>query len=56
MARRIVDGTPACPETPQHRSHGDGVINTVYIERLKATCRAHLAALTRRELALCGAH
>jgi transposase-like protein len=30
--RRIVDGTPARVETLRHRSQGDGVINTAYIE------------------------
>src|SRR5256712_8955211 len=32
--RRIVDGTPARVETLRRRSHGAGVINTAYIERL----------------------
>jgi transposase-like protein/IS1 family transposase len=52
IERRIVDGTPARVETLRHRSHGDGVINTAYIERLNATFRERLAALTRRERAL----
>jgi len=30
--RRLVDGTPARVETLRRRSHGDGVINTAYIE------------------------
>jgi hypothetical protein len=30
--RRIVDGTPARVETLRRRSHGDGVINTAFIE------------------------
>src|SRR5262245_66388203 len=30
--RRIVEGTPARVETLRRRSHGDGVINTAYIE------------------------
>ena len=46
--RRIVDGTPARVETLRRRSKGDGVINTAYIERLNATFRERLAALTRR--------
>ena len=50
--RRIVDGTPARVETLRRRSHGDGVINTAYIERLNATFRERLAALTRRSRAL----
>ena len=48
----MVDGTPARVEMLRHRSHGDGVINTAYIERLNATFRARLAALTRRGRAL----
>ena len=44
--RRIVDGTPARVETLRRRSQGDGVINTAYIERLNATFRERLAALT----------
>jgi transposase-like protein/IS1 family transposase len=50
--RRIIDGTPARVETLRRRSQGDGVINTAYIERLNATFRARLAALTRRGRAL----
>jgi transposase-like protein len=50
--RRIVDGTPARVETLRRRAQGDGVINTAYIERLNATFRARLAALTRRGRAL----
>jgi transposase-like protein/IS1 family transposase len=52
IERRIVDGTPARVETLRHRSHGDGVINTAYVERLNATFRERLAALTRRGRAL----
>jgi IS1 family transposase len=52
IERRIVDGTPARVETLRYRSHGDGVINTAYIERLNATFRERLAALTRRGRAL----
>jgi transposase-like protein/IS1 family transposase len=52
VERRMVDGTPARVETLRRRSHGDGVINTADIERLNATCRARLAALTRRGRAL----
>ena len=52
VERRIVDGTPARVETLRRRSHGDGVINTAYIERLNATFRERLASLTRRSRAL----
>jgi transposase-like protein/IS1 family transposase len=48
VERRIVEGTPARVETLRRRSHGDGVINTADIERLNATFRERLAALTRR--------
>ena len=50
--RRLVDGTPARVETLRRRSQGDGVINTVYIERLNATFRERLAPLARRCRAL----
>src|SRR5438876_1696423 len=50
--RRIGDGTPARVETLRRRSHGDGVINTAYIERLNATFRERLAPLARRCRAL----
>jgi len=50
--RRLVDGTPARVETLRRRSPGDGVIKTASIARLHATCRARLAALTRRGRAL----
>ena len=50
--RRLVDGTPARVETLRRRSHGDGVINTAYIERLNATFRERLAPLARRCRAL----
>jgi transposase-like protein len=52
VERRIVDGTPARVETLRRRSQGNGVINTAYIERLNATFRARLGALTRRSRAL----
>jgi transposase-like protein/IS1 family transposase len=52
VERRIVDGTPARVETLRRRSQGNGVINTAYIERLNATFRERLAALTRRGRAL----
>ena len=46
--RRGVDGPPARVETLRHRSHGDGGINTAYLERRNATCRERLAPLARR--------
>jgi transposase-like protein len=52
IERRIVDGTPARVETLRRRSHGAGVLNTAYIERLNATFRERLASLTRRGRAL----
>jgi transposase-like protein len=52
VERRLVQGTPARVETLRRRSHGDGVINTAYIERLNATFRERLASLTRRGRAL----
>jgi transposase-like protein/IS1 family transposase len=52
VERRIVDGTPARVETLRRRAHGDGVINTAYIERLNATFRERLVSLTRRGRAL----
>ena len=52
VERRIIEGTPARVETLRRRSQGDGVINTAYIERLNATFRERLAALTRRGRAL----
>jgi transposase-like protein/IS1 family transposase len=51
--RRLIEGTPARVETLRRRSqHGDGVINTAYIERLNATFRERLAPLARRCRAL----
>src|SRR5437667_1700649 len=50
--RRVIEGTPARVETLRHRSQGDGVIHTAYIERLNATFRACLAPLARRCRAL----
>jgi IS1 family transposase len=52
VERRIVDGTPMRVETLRRRTHGEGVINTAYIERLNATFRERLASLTRRSRAL----
>jgi transposase-like protein/IS1 family transposase len=52
VERRVIAGTPRRVETLRRRSHGAGVINTAYIERLNATFRERLAALTRRSRAL----
>jgi transposase-like protein/IS1 family transposase len=50
---RIVAGPAAQVEKLRRRSQGgDGVLNTAYIERLNATFRERLAALTRRGRAL----
>jgi hypothetical protein len=50
--RRIFDGAPARVETLRRCSHGDGVINTAYIERLNAIFRERLSPLARRCRAL----
>jgi transposase-like protein len=52
VERRLVQGTLAWGETLRRRSQGAGVINTAYIERLNATFRERLSALTRRGRAL----
>jgi transposase-like protein/IS1 family transposase len=52
VERRIVVGTPTRVELLRYHSHGPGVINTAYIERLNATFRERLAVLTRRGRAL----
>src|SRR5262245_62075554 len=52
VERRIIAGTPARVEALRRQAQGNGVINTAYIERLNATFREHLAALTRRGRAL----
>jgi transposase-like protein/IS1 family transposase len=53
VERRIVAGTAAQIEKLRRCSQGGpGVINTAYIERLNATFRERLAALTRRGRAL----
>lgn len=52
VERRIVQGSAARVEQLRHRSQGDGVINTAYIERLNATFRERLSSLTRRGRAL----
>jgi transposase-like protein len=50
--RRMIDGPLARVETRRRRSQGEGMINTADIERLNATVRERLAALTRRGRAL----
>jgi hypothetical protein len=50
--RRLGDGTPARVETLSQRAQGDGGSKTADIERLNATVRERLAALTRRGRAL----
>lgn len=52
VVRRILAGSPTQVDQLIERSQGGGVINTAYIERLNATFREHLAALTRRGRAL----
>ncbi len=52
VERRIRQGSTAQVEQIRYRSQGDGVINTAYIERLNATFRERLSALTRRGRAL----
>ena len=52
VERRIVEGPPAQVEALRRRSPGDGVSNPAYSERLQATFRERLAALTRRGRAL----
>jgi IS1 family transposase len=53
VERRIVVGPAAQLEKLRHRSQGGpGVLNTAYIERLNATFRERLGALTRRGRAL----
>jgi IS1 family transposase len=52
VERRIVQGSAAQVEQVRAASQGDGVINTAYIERLNATFRERLSALTRRGRAL----
>jgi hypothetical protein len=52
VKRRLIAGTPARVAALRRRSQGNGVINTASIERLNATFRERLAALTRRGRAL----
>jgi len=53
VERRLVAGSAAQVEKRRRRSQGgDGVLNTASMERLNATFRERLAALTRRGRAL----
>ena len=52
VARRLVQGTAAQVEAVRHKVRGGGVFNTAFIERINATLRGHIAALTRRGRAL----
>jgi transposase-like protein len=52
VTRPSVQGTRRQVAAVLRRSHGAGVINTAYIERLTATCRARGAPLGRRGRAL----
>ncbi len=50
--RRVVQGTAAQVEAVRHKGREGGVLNTAYIERLKATFRGRLAAWARCTRAL----
>lgn len=52
VERRIVQGAAVQVEKIRYRSQGAGGINTASLERLKATFRERLSALTRRGRAL----
>ena len=52
ITRRLVQGTPIQIEALLRQTQGGGQINTAYIERLNATFRARITALTRRGRAL----
>ena len=52
VTHRVVRGTLAGIETVLTATATGTVINTAYIERLNAPCRAHLAPLTRRGRAI----
>jgi hypothetical protein len=48
IERHIMQGSTARVEKLQDRPQGDGVVNTVYIERLNVTFRARPSSLARR--------
>jgi len=52
VERRIVQGTAEQANAVRHKVSGGGVFNTAFIERINATFRGHVAALTRRGRAL----
>jgi hypothetical protein len=52
VTRRVIRGTLDGIEAILTATATGTVINTAYIERLNATCRAHLAPLTRRGRAI----
>ena len=52
VEHQVVGGTPKRVETLRHHLQGDEVINAAYSERMHATFRERLAALTGRECAL----
>jgi transposase-like protein len=52
VTQRVVQGTQAQVETLLQQTQGRGKINVAYIERLNATFRSRITALTRRGRAL----
>jgi hypothetical protein len=52
VERRILQGSAEQVEARRHKVCGGGVFNTAFIERINATFRGHMAALTRRGRAL----
>jgi transposase-like protein len=52
VERRIIQGSAEQIEAVRHKVCGGGVFNTAFIERINATFRGHIAALTRRGRAL----
>ncbi|MCZ7549356.1 MAG: hypothetical protein M5U11_09465 [Anaerolineales bacterium] len=48
LKRRIVQGAKDAVERLIQTTQGKGVINTAFIERLNATFRQRISALTRR--------
>lgn len=48
VERRIVQGAKDLVERLIQQTQGKGVINTAFIERLNATFRQRISALTRR--------
>jgi hypothetical protein len=52
VERRIVQGSAEQIKAARHKVCGGGVFNTAFIERINATFRGHIAALTRRGRAL----